>query len=191
MRVGVDLDGVLYKFTQAFQTHIKKCKPHLFDGDCNQEATTWDWFMGEWGMTRKEFLAEMDCAVDACELFWEGELFEGDEPLWIQRLQDAHHTIHVVTHRFSGSMDANSEWATRFWLKRKSIYPDSLTFAKDKTCVPTDVFIEDNVENYDALEKAGVRSYLINRPYNQIENDSRRRVDSFSEFANFILCGEI
>lgn len=196
IKIGLDLDGVLHRFTHAFQRHVKTCKPHWFDGDPEVEASVWNWFISEWGITHEEFLAEMDCAVDAFELFWKGELFEGDETWWIQQLRNTGHTVHIVTHRFSGSIHVSTgrpfaEEATLFWLNSKGIYPDSLTFAEDKTSVPTDVFIEDNLVNYDKLEAAGVRAYLINRPYNQVPNDGRRRVDSFSEFADFILCGEV
>lgn len=187
-RIGLDLDGVVYKFTLAFQKHVAKCKPELFSGDVNKEADVWDWFTG-WGMSRDAFLAEMDCAVGNLDLFWNGELYENDIPKQIRRLQDADHTVHVVTHRFSKKLPFTAEEGTRYWLPNRGIFPDSITFAKDKTSVPTDFFLEDNLDNYFALDRAGVRSILIDRPYNQEHPSNWRveRVQTFGEFVDIVL----
>ncbi len=190
-RVGFDLDGVLYKFTKAFVSHVNKCKPHLNAGDPDAEAPVWDWFES-WPMSRQEFLDEMDCATGALDLFWYGELYERDIPKQIRRLQEEGHTVHVVTHRFSKSGHFTAESGTNFWLMGNGIFPDSITFSKDKTVVQTDYFLEDNLDNYRALLKAGVDVWLVDRPYNQLpdHNGWVARVNTTKEFVDYIIESE-
>ncbi len=183
--VGVDLDGVVFRFTKAFVDHVKKCKPEILSGDPEEEAPAWDWFT-KWPMTREQFLAEMTCAVDSMELFWTAELYENDIAWQIQRLQEAGHFVHIVTHRFSGSAPKAAEVATHWALNRNGIRFDDITFAQDKTSVKTDYFLEDNVDNYLALQEAGTLAFLINRPYNQ-SRPGAWRVDTFAQFVDEVL----
>lgn len=185
MRIGIDLDGVVYNFTRAFTQHVGQCKPNLQSGDPYVEAPTWDWFTN-WPMSRDEFILEMECAVNRRELFWEGDLYESGIPTYIKRLRRAGHTVHVVTHRFSG----RASDATWYWLHSKGIWFDSIDFARDKTSVPTDVFIEDNIDNYNALEAKGVKAFLVTRTYNE-QHEVKNRVASFGEFTERILNGEV
>lgn len=173
LKVGVDLDGVVYNFTKKFNECALREGYELGPDDC------WNYFERS-GMTREIFEKVMHDSVDDLQLFWRGDMLD-DAASHIRALRAAGHSIHIVTHRVSGNI-FTSEQATRYWLTFKEIEYDSLTFSKDKTVVPVDVFIEDNVDNYDALDAAGVKSYLVNRPYNQ-QQDNRRRVSSFGDFA--------
>jgi FMN phosphatase YigB (HAD superfamily) len=181
MKVGFDADGVIYRFTKAYHLWMNQSKGMSLDPEV--EAQTWDWFE-DWE-TVPEFLESMDKATDAGFLFWQGDLCEETIPQNLHDLREAGHTIHVVTHRFSGKVSCVQE-ATRSWFAKKGLIYDTLDFSGDKTSVKTDLFIEDNLKNYDALDAAGVKSYLVNRPYN-LQNDYRRRVNSVNEFTNLIL----
>jgi uncharacterized HAD superfamily protein len=151
--------------------------------DLDFEAHTWNWFE-EWE-SRDEFMENLHESVDAGSMYWQGDLYEPGIGVEMRKLQDAGHTIHVVTARLFGRELCPKE-ATSYWFSNNDIPFDTLTVAKDKTIVPTDYFIEDNQRNYDALEAAGVQVYLINRPHN-LENDSRRRVNTVKEFINLVL----
>jgi FMN phosphatase YigB (HAD superfamily) len=182
MRIGWDFDGVLYRFTKAYHSWMNE--RHGMDLDVEVEALTWDWFE-EW-QTIEEFLQCMDDAVDAKHLFWTGELYEPEIPEYLHKLKAAGHTNHLVTHRFSGVLEC-PQAATRHFVEENGLVFDSVQFSKDKTVGQTDVFIEDNLNNYDALEAAGIKPFLINRPYNQVDGDNRRRVNSVREFTDLIL----
>lgn len=184
MRIGLDSDGVIYNFTQVYNSHLIELGHKL---EPEAEAETWDYFT-KYGYTSEDFLSHMDDLVDAKRLFWEGELYEPDIPEKIDQLRAAGHTIHIVTNRFSGKVECAEE-ATRHWFKSKKINYDSLTFSKDKTVVPTDIFLEDNLKNFEAIWMAGSLCYLVNRPYNQTGEDEAFRVDTFAEFANLWLPG--
>lgn len=182
MRIGWDSDGVLYRFTKAY--HLWMNTTHGMNLDPEHEPVLWDWFV-EFGQTTEDFLSTMDAAVDAGHLFWTGELYEDTIPANIAALKAAGHTNHLVTHRFSGKTSC-SQQATEHFYASKGIKFDSIQYSRDKTIAETDVFIEDNLANYDVLDAAGMIVYLINRPYN-LQKDSRRRVNSVDEFTKLIL----
>jgi hypothetical protein len=181
VRIGFDVDGVIYRFTKAYHLWLNKNRGMSLDPEV--EALTWDWF-SEWE-SPDEFVMNLHDGVDSGELYWEGELYE---PTIAQNLLDltaAGHTIHIVTARLFGIREC-SRVATQHFFDTHGLVYDTMTIAKDKTIVPTDLFLEDHVRNYHDLEMAGVTSYLVNRPYN-LYNDDRRRVNTVDEFTKLIL----
>jgi len=181
MRIGFDVDGVIYKFVKAYITWLNETKGTTFDVEA--EATTWNWFT-EWE-TAEQFTINLHDSVDAGHMYWLGELYEPQISQNLKDLKAAGHTIHVVTARLFGIQKCPLE-ATKYFFDANELVYDTMDITKDKTSVPTDIFLEDNLTNYDALDAAGVTSYLINRPYN-LKNDTRRRVDSVDEFTKLIL----
>jgi len=181
VRIGFDVDGVIYRFTKAYHLWLNENKGMSLDVDA--EAQTWDWFL-EWE-TPEEFKKNLHQSVDSGQMYWTGELYEPQIGQNLRELRDAGHTIHIVTARLFG-VEKCPEEATKHFFEVSDLIYDTLTVSKDKTSVKTDLFLEDNVANYDALEAAGVTSYLVNRPYN-LENDDRRRVDTVDEFTGLIL----
>lgn len=181
MRIGLDIDGVFYRFTKAYHLWLNQTKGMSLSLD--DEAQTWDWFL-KWE-TAQEFAQNLHESVDAGHMYWLGESYEPQLAHNLRELRSAGHSIHFVTARTFGR-SACPEAATQHWLAVNDYIYDTLTVSKDKLAVKTDLFLEDNLANYDALEAAGVTSYLVNRPYN-LQNDQRRRVDTVDEFTGLIL----
>ncbi len=180
-KVGIDLDGVLYDFHIAFLRYLTTSGN---DSRYNIKKSFNDWsFFTKWGMSNGEFAEHCNNGVDA------GIIFRGPARKRagsaIRRIKRAGHEIHIVTDRSWGSSPLNSQHATLDWLAEHQIPYDSITFSPDKTVVPTDFFVEDKLENYDALDKAGTRVYLISRPWNK-RDDNRRRISGITEFANIV-----
>lgn len=183
MRIGFDVDDVLYKFVKAYHLWLNQTKGKSFD--LKSEAPTYNWFL-EWEIS-EEFCQNLHDSVDAGQMYWQGDLCEPTIAQNLLDLRAAGHTIHIVTARLFGVKRCPEE-ATRSWFSNNNLIFDTLTISKDKTAVKTDLFIEDNLKNYDLLEAAGVTSYLVNRPHN-LQKDSRRRVNSVDEFTKIILSG--
>ena len=181
MRIGFDVDEVLYKFTRAYHLWLNQYRGMSLNLDL--EAHTWNWFE-EWE-TKEQFGQNLHDSVDAGIMYWQGDLYEPGIAEDMRKLQAAGHTIHIVTARLFGKTKCPEE-ATRTWFTSNNLPFDTITISKDKTAVETDYFIEDNEKNYDALEALGVQVYLVNRPHN-LQNDSRRRVNSVKEFINIVL----
>jgi len=105
----------------------------------------------------------------------------------VQLVKELGHDVVIITDRRFGSSPEVSQKNTYEWLAQHNIPYDELWFSADKTVVRTDMFVEDKIENYDALEKAGTDVYLINRAWNYIEGgDNRKRIPSVSVYAGIV-----
>lgn len=183
MRVGVDLDGVVYDFARHVQRYLIEHEGHSLEELAFLDS--WNFWI-EWGWDDERFMRACDQAVDAGVLYATGEPNAGAVEA-LRRIADAGHELHVVTARSSGTAPAAALVATESWLDTYEIPYSSLTMSADKTVVPTDVFVDDSLANYDALVLAGVRAYLLNQPWNAPYDDGRRRVADVAEFADAIL----
>jgi hypothetical protein len=181
VRIGFDVDGVIYRFTKAYHLWLNAHKGMSLDPEV--EAHSWDWFT-QWE-SRDEFSMNLHDGVDAGELYWVGELYEPTIRQNLIDLRAAGHTVHVVTARVYGIQKCALQ-ATQHFFSTFDLPYDTMQIDTDKACIPTDVFLEDSLRNYHDLEAAGITSYLVNRTYNLIDDD-RRRVESVDEFTKLIL----
>lgn len=186
VRVGIDLDGVLFDFAASVRRYLESEGSQGFANIPPGEPEHWH-FYEDWGLSLDDFIGICHDGVDA------GFVFSGPaRPLAaesVRLIKDEGHEVHVITDRQFGSTPEASHRATVQWLDQHGIPYDSLTFSADKTCVETHMFIEDKLENYSALCKSGVSAYLVNRPWNMPKKASQYRVDSIAEFA-WIVTGK-
>jgi len=182
MRVGFDLDGVLFNFGQSVKEYLEAIgKDDLWKSGPNPKPF-WD-FYKDWKWTTPQFLQFCHDGVDA------GYIFRGNvrdnAVAAVQAVKDAGHEIIVVTDRFFGSDERNSHIATIEWWQEYG-FPevDELHFSPVKTVVPTDIFVEDKVENFKALWKAGTPTYLITRPWNDDFDAGDYRISDVVEYPN-------
>ena len=187
LHVMRDLDGIDFLFAENLHAGLPKIG--IPNDTIPLPVTEWEFYKGEgWGWTTPFFLDVCHQLADAGHLFV-GEPEPGSVEAW-QRIADAGHRIHVKTDRSFGGVDGQpSRNATLRYLVDGGSPFHSVLFTPDKTqgqrC---DVGIEDKLENYDALDAAGVEVYLIERPWNHVPGgDDRRRVDTLHEFADLVL----
>jgi len=184
MRVGFDLDGVLYNFGDSVHRYLI----HIGKGDLWKSGPTptpyWNWYK-DWGWTTEQFLELCNDGADAGFIF-SGPTREGAVEA-VGRVAQLGHEIIIVTDRSFGTHPGVSQKNTTEWLAQHGIEYDELVFSPDKTCVPTDMFVEDKLANYDALVNCGTPTWLINRAWNQVEGgDARQRIDSITEYADAV-----
>ena len=184
MRVGFDLDGVLYNFGDSVKRYLEATgRQHIWKSGPNKKPY-WD-FYKDWGWTGEEFVKMCNDGADAGYIFC-GPARKG-APEMVRMVKDMGHTIVIITDRQFGSTPAVSHRNTRTWLNEHGIPFDELHFSADKTIVPTDIFIEDKLENYDHLITAGTPCVLVNRPWNETDGgDMRVRVDSAREYPAYV-----
>lgn len=192
MRVGFDLDGVLYDFGNSVRRYLDSIgRPYSFHAE-KDEPHTWD-FYEHWGMDREEFKQICNDGVDA------GFVFSGparpNAAEAVGRVAALGHEIIIITDRFFGSpltfgndITINpSHTATRNWLAGNGIPYHELHFSPNKLIVPTDMFVEDKLENYDSLVDAGVDAYLITRNWNKVKGgDARKRITDILDYAEAV-----
>lgn len=183
-RIGIDLDGVLYDFGSAFRAYLVNM--HSWQKEWCPDAQRWE-FYEDWGISLAGFVRLCNEAADR-HMLWDVENVLGGRVVIdeLARLKDAGHSIHVITNRSFGSHRAVSHMATAGWLNRCKVPYDTLTFSADKTIVPTDFMVEDNVDNYLALDKSGCHPVLIDRTWNQ-SLPKARRVPDIKSFVDLVL----
>lgn len=174
--IGIDLDGVCYDFAGSLRHYL-----HHYEGRSMESmppTTTWHFYSEQWGMTLEQFIEACDRGVDAGVVFRLGDPHPGTQ-MALDYLKVCGHRLHIITDRSFGS---RSQENTIEWLSEHRIPFDTLTFSRDKTLIPVDTFIDDRVENYDALEAFGSNPFLYDRPWNQ--GHPARRVTSWNEFVD-------
>lgn len=191
MRIGWDLDGVEHSFERGVYDTIKALGleekfPYL-ETFPEHDVCCWYWYR-HMNMTDQEFLDLCHKGADMGTIFTGHQIEGGREQM--KRLKDAGHSIHIVTDRSFGSNPEVSQKLTRQFLEDFGYEFDTLTFSRDKTVVPTDYFIDDKIENYDALDAVGTKVYLINRRWNVRPGRERRRVNTIEEFVDIVLVNQ-
>lgn len=181
MRLGIDLDGVLYDFGDSVRRYLNSIGRTYGFKDDHPEPHTWN-FYEYWGMDLPEFKKICDDGVDAGYVFC-GPARPGAVEA-VTEVYEAGHDLIVITDRSFGRDPKNSQANTLEWWESNGFPPfDEIVFSSDKTCVSTDIFIEDKLENYDKLIAAGTPCFLINRAWNFVPGgDGRTRIDDISEY---------
>lgn len=177
MKLGIDLDGVLFPFDQNFKEYCLKIGediPH------DAKTETWDFFKS-WGMSTERFIEICNQGVDDQFIFLEADPY----PDSVETLRELHaqgHTIHIVTHRMFGSRSAHN---TFDWLFEHKVPFESVTFSEDKTFVQVDVLIEDNITNCVNSLRSNIMCFLLKRPWND-EAPELLRLNDWDEFVREI-----
>lgn len=186
--VGFDLDGVCFNFADSIRRYLVHAGIRKDSDFPEGETRRWN-FYEDWGFTLEEFIKHCNDGADA------GFIFVGDTRIGaveaMNTLHDAGYTIRIITDRSFGSRPEVSQINTFNWLDEHGFKYHSVTFSADKTVVHADYFIEDKLENYDALDAIGVKVYLINRPWNSHVKDNRRRVETLEEFVSIVMSEEL
>lgn len=190
-RVGFDLDGVGYNFGDSVKRYLDSIGQGHYWKSGPTKGVFWDfykdWTHDETGepWTSKQFVDMCNAGADAGFIFT-GPAREGFSEA-VGRVLSLGHEVIIITDRQFGSTPSVSHNHTTEWLAQHGVEYDELVFSADKTCVPTDFFVEDKLENYDALVAAGTNTFLINRAWNVVEGgDARQRISSVTDYADWI-----
>lgn len=179
LTVGFDLDGVLYNFGDSVQRYLEHTgQGHLWKSGPTKSAY-WD-FYKDWGWDGKQFVEFCNAGADAGFIFCGPVRPNAVET--VQAVKRLGHKVVIITDRQFGSTPKVSHDHTYEWLAHHKIPYDELYFSADKTIVPTDMFVEDKLENYDALTAAGSDTWLINRAWNDVGEDTRQRITDISGY---------
>lgn len=180
LNVGFDLDGVLYDFGASVKAYLASIgRPVEFHNN-GAEPHTWNFFES-WGMSGKEFVQICNDGADAGYIFCGGVRPNAVET--VKAVKRLGHKITIITDRSFGAYPGVSEQNTYQWLHQHGIPYDEIHFTPNKTIVPTDIFIEDKLENYDAITAAGTECWLINRDWNREHgDDDRLRINDVIEY---------
>ncbi len=154
VRVGIDLDQVVYPFAEVVAAYLHKATGRPLD----ELVVPNRWaFYTHWGYTSDDFLRLFADGIDAGFIFREGHPLPGAlDALWALRARG--HSLHIVTDRSVGRC---SQANTEAWLAEHQVPYDSITYAADKTVVRTDAFIDDMPHNVLALRQVDCAAFLF------------------------------
>lgn len=155
MRIGLDMDSVIYDFSSSLASFLE----HRGLGVI--EHTVWD-VWEDYGITHDEWLDYFQDGVECGWLYSKGAPIH-NAVVTIQELANQGHTIHIVTHR-EGARAASD---TVKWLERHGVPFHSLTFSGDKSVVDADVFFDDKIENVQEVLYQNGHGVLFDQPWNQ------------------------
>lgn len=181
MKVGVDIDDCIYPW---FDIAHRACVEDAITNDVT--PSQWECWL-DYGCSKDDWLGVMERAT------LDGSLYNGD-PIpgaveALHALRNAGHSLHIVTARGFFVHGDLIRHHTVSWLSAWDVPHDTLTFAKDKTLVRTDVFVDDSWRNVQALTAAGIPTWMVDAPHNR-EAVHDLRVPSVVEFAAAILAME-
>jgi hypothetical protein len=177
--VGIDLDGVMYPFVDAFREY---CSIHMPDGKF-PEPQQWN-FYRDWGIEDDTFHRWLYEGAQSHNLFSTHYPMQGSYLAW-ELLRKLKVRIHVMTAR------PTTAWKqTADWLHHHYLVPDNLYFTSKKSMLAhvatgTAMAIEDHVDYYEDLKGAGVLTVLYNQPWN-IAHPNSPRVSNLVEFAQLV-----
>lgn len=180
MRLGIDLDGVVFPFIDNF---VEYCQLEGINVPAADTIDNWNFFE-DWGYDVNWFKGLCEKGVN------EGFIFGNQDPYpnsleTLSLLKGEGHSLHVITHRTFGERSIQN---TADWLHEHSVPFDTVTFAEDKTFVQVDLLIDDAIKNYEASIKAGIPCILMDRPWNQNENYPRvYDWDGFESYVNNVF----
>ena len=178
LTVGFDLDGVGYNFGDSVQRYLEITgRGDVWKSGTNKKPY-WD-FYKDWGWTGKQFVDFCNDGADAGVICCGGIRPNFAETA--RAVKRLGHKIVIITDRAFGSSPSVSQNHTRNWLSQHQIPYDELIFSADKTCVWTDIFVEDKVENYQNLTRAGTEAWLVTRAWND-EFDADNRISDVGEY---------
>lgn len=184
MRVGVDIDGVLYDFASGLRNYLHEIEEDDHTVGCSYGAPErWE-FYEDWGFDLHDFMQHCHNGVDAGWVFWSGPSFPGARGA-LQSLRNEGHTIVLITDRHFGA-PGMSRRATESWLASHNMPYDELHITADKATVKVDFHIDDKIENYEAMRGAGVQSFLLARPWNSEHQTDATTVNSLFEYAGIV-----
>ena len=180
MRVGFDLDGVLFDFGQCVKEYLEAIgQDHLWKSGPNPKPY-WD-FYKDWKWTTPQFLEFCNDGADAGYIF-RGNVRPGAvEAVWA--VKEMEHEIVIITDRnFGTTPDVSHKATIEWWHEFEFPEFDEIHFSADKTCVPTDIFVEDKHANFEDLQLAGTPCYLVTRPWNDEFDVGHWRINDISDY---------
>jgi len=184
MHLAIDLDGVVYPFTETLARHI-----HRRTGKPMEEMTApvqWE-FWEQWGLSKDEWLGHFNDYVHAGGFLLGRPLPGAVETL--QALDKQGHTIHILTARgchWASSPEfrrAVKQHTIRF-LEIYQIPHDSLLFSAHKEIINADIFLDDCQAHLEDIARAGKRAIAFDQLHNR--SFKGERVTDWAEFYDVV-----
>lgn len=185
--IGVDVDGVLANFFEAYERlHIQVAGEDKF-GDKKwpaQRPQYWHW-PAEFGYTR-EHTSEVWKRIKQDPLFWAMlKPLPGAEE-FLNALANSEHEVYFITDRPGNNPQHQTiDWLYEYGYSHPSVIISRHGKAICCDAVGTDLYIDDKPENVEEVAEAGRDVYILDQPYNR-SCESGIRVANLAEFLEVV-----
>lgn len=180
VRIGIDLDGCAYPFSEEFTPYAAKRLgveklPPIYD---------WEFHSSQWALSDEQL---NDLIADA---FLEQQVWHSAAPytgfaeaLW--KLDEAGHTIVICSNRgIRSDIERSAKLVTAKWLLDNRVPYNELILSADKRDADADIFIDDRPQAIPTLRLAGVDAVYMHRKWNQ--EYPYPRVHDWEEFVQYV-----
>jgi len=172
-RVGLDLDGVCYKFVDALRFYIYESTGRALDE--MPPATRWE-FYEDWGYSLAEYKQIVAAGVKDSDLFWRGQMYDGCKEAvdYLYHIRQDH--IVLITSRFTPAQPKLAYEATYYWVNNVAGLPyNDLILSDDKFGYGFDVLFDDAPYQFEKNKKSGENNMVVfDQPWNWHLTDAPR-----------------
>lgn len=186
MRIGVDLDGVVYEWEKTARYMLREYRGlrHPTYG-LHKASDSWDYIPRQ--VSPEDWYWLWHEGVDR-GLFRYGHVTKG-AILGLQALLGAGHDLLVVTHRPKAAVQDTLAWLAYLNIPWSEVH--ILSNGEPKSSVFAEVLIDDKPENVIEWRDSDRRALLFHRPWNASEEiEGVRRVYDWAEAADLLNVGE-
>lgn len=179
MRIGLDIDGVMYKWDKTARYMLRDVLPNSpYKETLQQESQYWDWIKKNVSAEHWEWLWNDGVRLG---LFRYGHLYPGTIQA-VRKLAEIGDVV-LITHRPRVAVTDTLAWLGLLNLPLSGLH--LLTNSEPKSIVQPqcDVYLDDKPENIEDLRKnTTAYAYLMRRPWNQDYKKDYGVVGSWDEF---------
>lgn len=166
IRLGMDLDGVIYNFVDEFRNYLIDHQGR--DPEELIPATQWNFFY-DWGMTLEEYEFYLTQAAIDGYVFKSGEVYAGAVEALLEVEKMGFEIVVITARRLTDVLAHHEiiEQNTYNWLTDNNIPHHGLIISNEKTTHDLNILVDDSVKNVENFILAGGRGYIFDRPWNQ------------------------
>lgn len=188
MRVGIDVDGVLARFNEAYISLIVRATGRDLFGPRPVDIRTWNYPEQQFGYSADEISAVW-AAIKESPAFWADlDAYDGTCPQ-LTRLYLAPHDCYFITSR----VGLYCKGQTERWLAAKGFYQPTVLITGHKglaaRTLGLDAYVDDRWENALDVSTTKTHSYLLTQPWNEGYDAAAAgitRIDRFEQFVDDI-----
>lgn len=163
-RIGIDIDGVAYRFVDKLREciHADLGIPRT----AMPPATRWE-FYEDWGFSYADYKDLIRRYVTESDLFWRGEMYPGcREAIW--NIYNAGHQVIFITSRYVKDSPNMAQHATYHWLNNEAGLPyHELVLSDNKFEHGVDVLFDDAPYQYEQNTANGLTQVVFDQLWNQ------------------------
>lgn len=199
MKIGIDIDGVIYNFPEALRLYLIENRGRKREDLPN--PTCWDFFVEQWNVSLSDYLEIYNSESEF--LFTRGPKIKDYKLQALNRLKEMGHEIILITNRVIHHPDLwtyqerlyRAETYTRVWLDNNLVPYDELHLGHEKTksalCV--DYHVDDHWVNLDLMKAANsnLKTLLYRRPYNDFISENYSSISSLDELGTIVMADSV